>query len=1615
MLKRTAMAAAVAVAVLTAGIAGPAAGMRLGQPAPGHDTHSAATLAEALAGLDAVAPATKLSAGLADLAAAGAPDRREPVVVQSLAPLDLGAYADFVHQFTWPAGEHVAVLEARVADLAAIAALPGVYAVDWASPDAPSVAPEPSTPWAAPQRLDAATLRRVREDAPTWWDTQARLAAQAAGDAADGGAEGDAAGAPPADGWWDVRAGHAAREAWDLGFRGEGVKVAVLDFATDFGHPDLHGTWAVLPPAHPYAGWPQAFDPWAGYQRTFDRTRAPAQQSTRTGATGFVELYQDSDVTTRDISGTLKTTACFQALVQVQVSPTAIATQLAPESCDFVVPETSKSAKVRYGHHPDTFLRPLGARAGTVGELAGVIIVDEHAAGDYDTVYVDLDNDRDFTDEKPMTRQSPLGWRDMNDDAIADLSAGLLYFVSDGELPLPGAWVWGLESDIPAAGRMIAINFANGDHGTLCSSNVVAQGRLGVPKDREIRFRDLPGDGQPQGVNFGLAPAGQLVSIGSVYAGGRAMFAPAWRYSVFGHDIQRADDDIQVTSNSYGFSDQDDDGWDADSRLLDFYVQKYSRTTSFLIATGNGGPGYGTLAAPSPSVGVDVAASTQFGSTGQDSITDTTQITFGDIIPFSNRGPSSNGVNGPEVAGDGAYAAGAVPINFVYPDGGVFANATWGGTSRATPVAAGAMTLVYQAFKARHDRWPTWEEAKAVLMAGARFNGYDTFTMGGGVVDAADAVRIGSGKHGVYAMPPDWTAGDFRGGKHGAFARLMAPGESDSTKLTLRNPSDAPVEVTLSAKTLRRIGHTDGAFTVDRTAESPAGPVPDFLVPIDKAKIPAGTELMVARGAFPYTEFDLGADLIGDNYFNFGVIQHTDVDGDGLLWNDKNANGAVNYRTTPAMHLTLAWDDQTRDHGATEGGATVPVPPEGISGEIAWYGLGCNNPDGTPPTPMQEVNEKIALIERGTCTFFQKLTNAKNAGAVAAVVFTDDRAVVTMGSTEGNIPLPGAMIERAEGLELKGVLEQGKTVNAAILHSHVTLRGLGGAAPVKYADSEIDRYEYMTISADSGLRNHFAVSVHHPLERWSNGLYLSMAHLARAPGVTETHITTRLDYYGYQDWPALALSQNRVTVPAKGEATVDVTLSVPADAAYGGWQGAIFADYARGAGDLPVAAPGGYELPQQRVVVPVNTTVAAVYDWQGSLTFGGAKGDDRDAPYNNGAMWGTFKWNWRPESGDWRYFFWDATSAPSAGTYWVLRTRWDDPNARQADIDTRLYGPLVDRYSNPADPANQPGAPGGEDRSDPGWFGPYTLGLVTRSPYLVAGSVWPFNTSSGENEDWLVSPAREGLHEAMLHNVLFSGSQLEMPFETTVSSVRVATRTAAGTGGVHVTLVGDRCTSLDITSQMALPDARVRAYGMSLPRMITGAKAKVAASPAATETFRTNIDLTSEAGFFQVTLTGQPNTDPDLYVLRDANGDGTFDFASEIVGQGTGPTENEVVTLSGFTAPGKYQVWVHNSREVVPGLSEATFDLKIDIVSGDSLELRNAPDAIVPGQPATVDVCARTADLQGATGPARGIIVVGWKGAVNAIQVPVTWWPRLPISVFLPEALQGFDLMAPLP
>jgi len=72
--------------------------------------------------------------------------------------------------------------------------------------------------------------------------------------------------------------------------------------------------------------------------------------------------------------------------------------------------------------------------------------------------------------------------------------------------------------------------------------------------------------------------------------------------------------------------------------------------------------------------------------------------------------------------------------------------------------------------------------------------------------------------------------------------------------------------------------------------------------------------------------------------------------------------------------------------------------------------------------PEGSLQGRVALILRGTCLFEEKLNNAEKAGAVAAVVYTDDRPVAIM--SVGSATLPAVMVSNDAGLAIKKRLEE---------------------------------------------------------------------------------------------------------------------------------------------------------------------------------------------------------------------------------------------------------------------------------------------------------------------------------------------------------------------------------------------------------------------------------------------------------------------------------------------------------------------------------------------------------------------------------------------------------------
>jgi PA domain len=122
-----------------------------------------------------------------------------------------------------------------------------------------------------------------------------------------------------------------------------------------------------------------------------------------------------------------------------------------------------------------------------------------------------------------------------------------------------------------------------------------------------------------------------------------------------------------------------------------------------------------------------------------------------------------------------------------------------------------------------------------------------------------------------------------------------------------------------------------------------------------------------------------------------------------------------------------------------------------FSREVVYEGRGCpansfvvpGSPPGSPPNNLEDAypadpSGKIALIERGACTFYAKIQRAQDAGASAVIIFNSKpaaadcptvptpganncEALVGMGAASGVAPLtiPAAFVQRSTGLLLK--------------------------------------------------------------------------------------------------------------------------------------------------------------------------------------------------------------------------------------------------------------------------------------------------------------------------------------------------------------------------------------------------------------------------------------------------------------------------------------------------------------------------------------------------------------------------------------------------------------------
>ena len=645
-----------------------------------------------------------------------------------------------------------------------------------------------------------------------------------------------------------VRSGeiHGANDAWERGYAGEGMIVAIADTGVDFGHPDLNGTQArVTDPKSPYEGWPLMFDHNSMYYWLVYGDAYPSR------GTWYADTSQtDYDNNTDGL--------------------------LDESGYNITGVNASLSGAYHLGEHPDW--RLIDKAGGDVP----ILVVDDRVSGLYETVYPDINRDDDFSNDVPMRPGEETAGLDTDGDGLWDISGGLVYWVADGTNGVPYTDTYaarhGYANRIPGAGNLTLFMIESGSHGTLCASAVAAQG---IVSDGKV---------------LGMAPNATISSIGNHYSGGHAL--DGWRFIAEGYDgiTITQGDQPHIGSFSFGYSSIDEAGADGYSLYLDWLTRVYNDNASYSVAIGNGGHGFGTAKVPGAAHGIFSVGA--FSSRSSDS--------WGQNAPWSNRGPNVVGRMDPDIVSVGWSATGDIPLN--QRSNANSAWGTWGGTSLATPIAAGLMALVAQAWQHNLGYHPGSQEFRDFVLSTSDDRGYEPFVQGGGWFNASRATATLDGANGTWwASPAQWNSGTFQGSHRDANINLMRPGQTQDVTLGFENYGDTDVMLRFTPTAFEPLEHTVLVWEslgngseggANDTWDGHQGDRPDLLIPLHisngtEYRLPVDTLQLRARATIEYSAFDGNQDRSSEERVFLQVYRWSDDDEDGIYVEDFDNDSMV--------------------------------------------------------------------------------------------------------------------------------------------------------------------------------------------------------------------------------------------------------------------------------------------------------------------------------------------------------------------------------------------------------------------------------------------------------------------------------------------------------------------------------------------------------------------------------------------------------------------------------------------------------------------------------------------------------------------------------------------------
>lgn len=441
---------------------------------------------------------------------------------------------------------------------------------------------------------------------------------------------------------------------------------------------------------------------------------APALQTTTTGALKIVDWYNANSPTSGDatwISTTGRFTGSFTAGGRAWTAPATGG----PYAHGLLREAAGELAAGELGGDID--------RDGVTAESIGVL-------QDRTTkqVYVDLDQDGDFTDQTPMidfkvNRDTQFLGTDNPATAVTERVPFVV--VTDRSVYNPS-------SD---AGSVVNLGIAGAQHGTHVAGITSANGMFG-------------------GAMSGAAPGAQLMAVKVCLTTSSCTSS-----GLIDGVLYAAHNGADVVNISIGGLPGLNDGNNARATLYNRTIDEFNM--QIFISAGNSGAGANTVGDPSVatnsiSVGSYITRATWLANYGSDPLNDK------GLHPFSSRGPREDGGFKPDIIAPGAAISttprwqpgGPVTGTYTLPPGYAMLN----GTSMAAPQAAGAGALLISAYKATFGSRPTAAALRSAIRSSAvyqpQLGAYEQGTGLFAVTAAWDQLRAGQRPNAITASVP---------------------------------------------------------------------------------------------------------------------------------------------------------------------------------------------------------------------------------------------------------------------------------------------------------------------------------------------------------------------------------------------------------------------------------------------------------------------------------------------------------------------------------------------------------------------------------------------------------------------------------------------------------------------------------------------------------------------------------------------------------------------------------------------------------------------------------------------------------------------------------------------